>query len=99
LQRLAAAAGLPPIRLHDLRHTAAGLALQAGVPLKVVPQELGHGSVGISTDMSTSVLPAVAAAEVACHRPARGIGSDPATGENCLAVTARTPPCNAVNSP
>jgi len=41
-ERLYRAAGLPPIRLHDLRHTAASLALQAGVPLKVVSEQLGH---------------------------------------------------------
>lgn len=61
-QRLAAAAGLPPIRLHDLRHAAASLAPQAGVPLKVVSQELGHSSLAITADTYTSVLPAVAAA-------------------------------------
>jgi integrase len=33
---------LPEIRLHDLRHTFATLALQAGVPVKVVSEMLGH---------------------------------------------------------
>ncbi|MDQ1292834.1 MAG: hypothetical protein QG608_715, partial [Actinomycetota bacterium] len=55
-------AGLPPIRLHDLRHTAASLALQAGVPMKVVSQELGHSSLSITADTYSSVLPEVAAA-------------------------------------
>ncbi len=53
-------AGLPPIRLHDLRHTAASLALAAGVPLKVVSEQLGHSSLAITADTYTSVLPAVA---------------------------------------
>jgi Phage integrase family len=53
---------LPPIRLHDLRHTAASLALQAGVPMKVVSEQLGHSSLGITADTYTSVLPAVAQA-------------------------------------
>ena len=35
-------AGVRPIRLHDTRHTAATLALRAGVPVKVVAQRLGH---------------------------------------------------------
>lgn len=35
-------AGLPRIRLYDLRHTAATLALEAGVPPKVVSEQLGH---------------------------------------------------------
>ena len=56
------AAGLPPIRLHDLRHTAASLALAAGVPLKVVSEQLGHSSLAITADTYTSVLPAVAQA-------------------------------------
>lgn len=36
------AAGLPRIRLHDMRHTAATLLLQAGVPPVVVAGILGH---------------------------------------------------------
>ncbi len=60
--RLADDAGLPPIRLHDLRHTAASLALQAGVPLKVVSEQLGHSSLAITADTYTSVLPAAAQA-------------------------------------
>jgi integrase len=36
------AAGLPVIRLHDLRHTHATLALEAGVHPKVVSERLGH---------------------------------------------------------
>jgi len=60
--RLLDRAGLPPIRLHDLRHTAASLALQAGVPMKVVSEQLGHSSLAITADTYTSVLPAVARA-------------------------------------
>jgi len=62
LAALSSGAGLPPIRLHDLRHTAASLALQAGVPLKVVSEQLGHSSLAITADTCTSVLPAVAQA-------------------------------------
>jgi hypothetical protein len=35
---LAGDAGLPPITLHDLRHTSASLALAAGVPMKVASE-------------------------------------------------------------
>jgi integrase len=59
-QSIAGSAGLPPIRLHDLRHTAGSLALQAGVPMKVVSEQLGHSSLAITADTYTSVLPAVA---------------------------------------
>ncbi|HEX2809456.1 MAG TPA: tyrosine-type recombinase/integrase, partial [Kineosporiaceae bacterium] len=60
--KIADGAGLPPIRLHDLRHTAASLALQAGVPMKVVSESLGHSSLSITADTYTSVLPEVAKA-------------------------------------
>ncbi|MGH3783028.1 MAG: tyrosine-type recombinase/integrase [Pseudonocardiaceae bacterium] len=59
---LAAAADLPPIRLHDLRHGAASLMLAAGVDLKVVQETLGHSSITLTSDTYTSVYPEVAAA-------------------------------------
>src|SRR3954468_9389225 len=59
-QAISERAGLPPIRLHDLRHTAASLALEAGVPMKVVSEQLGHSLLAITADTYTSVLPAVA---------------------------------------
>jgi integrase len=43
--QLVKASGLPPVRLHDLRHGAASLALAAGVDLKVVADQLGHCSI------------------------------------------------------
>lgn len=46
----------------DLRHTAASLALAAGVPMKVVSDLLGHSSLAITADTYTSVLPEVAMA-------------------------------------
>ena len=58
---LVTAAGLPPIRLHDLRHGAASLMLAAGVPMKVVQETLGHSSSTLTADTYTSVYPTVAA--------------------------------------
>lgn len=61
-------AGLPAIRLHDLRHTWATVALVRGVPAKVVSERLGHASVAITLDVYSHVLPALdeqAAATVA----------------------------------
>lgn len=51
LKRLAAAAGIPAVRVHDLRHTHASLALAAGVPVEVVSRRLGHASIGITLDL------------------------------------------------
>ena len=58
--RLITQAGLPPIRVHDLRHGAATLALASGVEMKVVQDILGHSSITITSDTYTSVLPQVA---------------------------------------
>jgi integrase len=57
--RLAAQAGLPPIRLHDLRHTFATLALSAGVHPKVVSEILGHASISITLDTYSHAVPAM----------------------------------------
>ncbi|WP_155334417.1 site-specific integrase, partial [Acrocarpospora corrugata] len=54
---LVAASGLPPIRLHDLRHGAATLALAAGDDLRVVQGLLGHASIVVTADIYASVLP------------------------------------------
>ncbi|MFI7129531.1 site-specific integrase [Nonomuraea sp. NPDC050153] len=59
-RRLVAASGQPPIRLHDLRHGAATLALAAHTDLKVVQAMLGHASIALTTDTYVSVLPEVA---------------------------------------
>lgn len=58
-QRQAAAGGLPVIRLHEARHTAATLALEAGVDRKVVSTQLGHSTVRITEDLYTHVRQAV----------------------------------------
>lgn len=50
---------LPTIRLHDLRHTHATLLLQAGVPVKVVSERLGHATVALTLDTYAHVLPAM----------------------------------------
>jgi site-specific recombinase XerD len=48
---------LPPVRLHDLRHGAASLALAAGADLKTVQDLLGHSTIITTADIYTSVLP------------------------------------------
>jgi len=49
--------GVRPIRLHDLRHTHASLALQAGVSAKVVSERLGHATVAFTLDVYSHVIP------------------------------------------
>ncbi len=48
---------LPYIRLHDLRHTHATLALKAGVHPKVVSERLGHAGISITLDLYSHVSP------------------------------------------
>ncbi|MFD6770791.1 tyrosine-type recombinase/integrase [Micromonospora chalcea] len=48
-------AGLPPIRLHDLRHCAATYLKAAGADLKDIQELLGHSSIAM-TDVYTSVI-------------------------------------------
>ena len=59
--RLAAGLGLPSIRLHDLRHGYASHALAAGANMKIIQNQLGHGSYGFTADTYTHVQPHVAA--------------------------------------
>jgi integrase len=51
------AAGLPQIRLHDVRHSYATAALAAGVPPKVISQRLGHATIAITMDTYSHVIP------------------------------------------
>jgi integrase len=56
-RRLARKAGLPAIRLHDVRHSYATAALAAGVPAKVVSERLGHANIAITLDVYSHVIP------------------------------------------
>jgi integrase len=50
-QQLAADAGLPRIRLHDLRHSYASAALEAGAKVEVLSKRLGHSKISITQDI------------------------------------------------
>jgi integrase len=52
-------AGLPPIRFHDLRHTAATLMLQGGVHPKIVQETLGHSQISLTLDTYSHILPSM----------------------------------------
>jgi integrase len=49
-------AGLPAIRLHDLRHTCATILLMAGKHPKYVQELLGHTSINITLDTYSHVI-------------------------------------------
>ena len=50
-------AGLPRMRIHDLRHSAATILLSAGAHPKLVQELLGHSSIDITMDVYSHVLP------------------------------------------
>jgi integrase len=52
-------AGLPEIRFHDLRHTAASLMLQTGIPLLIVSKRLGHAKPSITLDIYGHFMPSL----------------------------------------
>lgn len=56
-KRLLTDAGLPEIRIHDLRHTHATMLLSAGVNLKLVADRLGHSTTRMTADTYSHVLP------------------------------------------
>jgi len=60
-ERLVRAFRLPIIRLHDLRHTHATLALAAGIHPKVVQERLGHSSVTMTLDLYSHAVPGMQA--------------------------------------
>jgi integrase len=57
--KLVEEADLPRIRLHDLRHTVATLALTAGVHAKIVQELLGHSSITVTLDTYSHVTPGI----------------------------------------
>jgi integrase len=56
-QRALRQAGLPRMRLHDLRHANATLLLASGVPIQVVSDRLGHADVRTTMGVYVHVLP------------------------------------------
>lgn len=50
-------AGLPNLRFHDLRHTAATLMLQQGINPKIVQERLGHSDISLTLNTYSHVLP------------------------------------------
>lgn len=57
--RLSLKAGLPHIRLYDVRHTYATTALKSGVNPKIVSSRLGHASVGFTLSVYSHALPGI----------------------------------------
>jgi integrase len=79
--RLSKEAGLPFIRLHDVRHSYATAALKAGIHPKIVSERLGHASVAFTLQTYSHVILGMdeaAASEIAAHI----LGDGPLTPES-----------------
>ena len=57
--RQAKRVGLPPIRLHDLRHSVASILLARAVHPKVVSEMLGHATIALTLDTYSHVIPSL----------------------------------------
>lgn len=62
LEKLAGAAGVRRIRVHDLRHTYAALAARAGVSMELLKRRMGHSSIQMTSDLYTHLYADVHAA-------------------------------------
>lgn len=68
-------AAVPRIRIHDLRHTYATLALEQGIPVKVVSENLGHADISTTLRTYAHVIPAQRS-ELAARMDATLFGGD-----------------------
>jgi Phage integrase family len=62
IKKLLTRAGLPPVRLHDLRHTAASLLLAQNVPARAVMEIPGHSQIALTMNSYSHVAPEVSRA-------------------------------------
>jgi integrase len=58
-KKLLKEAGLPEIRFHDLRHTAASIMLNHGIPVIIVSRRLGHARPSITLDVYGHLIPSM----------------------------------------
>ena len=56
-KKLLKEAGLPEIRFHNLRHTAASIMLNHGIPVIVVSRRLGHARPSTTLDVYGHLIP------------------------------------------
>lgn len=58
-QRCLTDAGLPRMRFHELRHSAASLMLAQGVPLRTVMEVLGHSTITLTANTYGHLFPSL----------------------------------------
>ncbi len=85
-----AAAGVAPLRVHDLRHTCASLAIAAGADVKVLQRMLGHASASLTLDRYGHMLPGQAQS-VADRLDAMARAAKPAVVPPLASITRPAP--------
>lgn len=58
-QQLLKDAGLPPLRFHDLRHSAATILMAMGIHVKIIQELLGHSSAALTLNVYGHVIPSL----------------------------------------
>ena len=87
-------AGLPRLRIHDLRHTAATHLLNKHVHPKVVQELLGHSTIAITLDTYSHVMPVLAkeaSAQMSSLFPNRGTAQAQTRGRSRAAYATSGP--------
>ena len=80
------AAGVDGLRVHDMRHTAAALAIAAGAHPKALQERLGHASIAMTLDRYGHLLPSLGQA-VADELDRLGRGVTPTSGARVVPLT------------
>jgi len=78
--RIVRRAGVPIISLHGLRHTHGSLLVEAGVPVKVVTERLGHAREAFTIETYQHVMPGMQAKAASTFETLMAPGVLPATG-------------------
>lgn len=93
---LTQAAGVPHIRIHDLRHLAATIMITSGVPLAMVSKTLRHSTLATTVDIyghltRQAAQDAVDATAAALDNAEQHARSQPSTGRCARATTTQWP--------
>ena len=91
-------AKLPKVRLHDLRHSHATLALAAGTDLKTISAALGHSTISITANIYVHAVEAMQRAHADRIEAVLGGAVASAIGGEPVTATLVPQPCHALTS-